>query len=299
MKRYVAIDVGGTEIKYGVLDKTGKIMEKSARRTPAEEGGQAILRAVSDIVAGYQKLFEVLGVCISSMGVVDCEKGEIFYANETIPDFIGTSYKKTVEEQFEVPCEVENDVNCAGLAEYKSGAARGSRNMVCLTVGTGIGGCAVIDGKVLRGASGSTMEIGYLPVDGDEFQNLGSARSLCRKVAAQKGGSPEEWNGRRIFAAANGGDEICVAAIDEMCRVLGKGIAAICYVLNPDTVVLGGGIMAQQEYLGPRIQRALKSRLRPMTYDVLKLCFAEYQNDAGMIGVFYHFRELHKELFQG
>lgn len=290
MKLYAAVDVGGTEIKYGVLDETGTILKRGSRRTPTEEGGEGILRETLDIVAACREEYPICGVPISSTGVVDCERGEIVYAGETVPHFAGTAFKGAVEERFKLPCEVENDVNCAGLAEYVSGAGQGSHCMACLTVGTGIGGCAVIGGKVLHGACGSAMEVGYLPMDGGEFQDLGAASVLSRETAARKGESTEQWDGKRIFAEAQKGDAVCVQAIDRMCRVLGKGISSVCYVLNPDTVVLGGGIMAQREYLGPRIDLALRSCLRPMVYQSLRLRFAEYGNDAGLIGALYHFQ---------
>lgn len=295
-KRYAAIDVGGTEIKYGVLEENGRILEKGSVPTPTGEGSSGILRKTLEIVDICRTNYGICGVPISSTGVVDCEKGEILYAGETVPNFAGTAFKTVIEGAFQLPCEVENDVNCAGLAEYHSGAGQGSRLMACFTVGTGIGGCAVIDGKVLRGASGSAMEIGYLPVDGIEFQRLGAASVLCERVAARKKEPVEQWSGKRIFAEAEQGDPVCVEAIDQLCLVLGKGIAAVCYVLNPDTVVLGGGIMAQREYVEPRIRRALKEHLRPIVYHPLRLKFAEYGNDAGLIGALYHFQSRQKHL---
>ena len=166
--------------------------------------------------------------------------------------------------------------------------------MVCITVGTGIGGCAVLDGKVLHGASDSAMEVGYLPVGSREFQDIGATSTLCRKVAERKQEPENLWNGRRIFETAQKGDQICEKAIDEMCDALGKGIGGICYILNPDVVVLGGGIMAQKEYLEPRIDKALKRYLKPMAYQALGLRFAALGNDAGMIGAFLHFMERQK-----
>lgn len=289
MKRYVGIDIGGTAIKYGLLDENGAILEKDSMDTPTQEGGKAILAATMDIVAEYQKRYALSGVCISSAGMVDCEKGEIFYAGPTIPDYAGTRFKEAIEGRFQIPCEIENDVNCAGLAEYRSGAAMGSRVALCLTVGTGIGGCAVLDGKVFHGCSGSALEIGYLNMDGGTFETLGAASVLSRKVAQAKGDAPAEWNGIRIFEQARGKDPVCVQAIDEMCDVLGKGIANICYVLNPDVVVLGGGIMAQGDFLRPRIEAALKRYLNPVLFEQLRLEFAHHKNDAGMLGAFYHF----------
>lgn len=289
MKRYVGIDIGGTAIKYGLLDENGAILEKDSMDTPTQEGGKAILAATMDIVAEYQKRYALSGVCISSAGMVDCEKGEIFYAGPTIPDYAGTRFKEAIEGRFQIPCEIENDVNCAGLAEYRSGAAMGSRVALCLTVGTGIGGCAVLDGKVFHGCSGSALEIGYLNMDGGTFETLGAASVLSRKVAQAKGDAPAEWNGIRIFEQAREKDPVCVQAIDEMCDVLGKGIANICYVLNPDVVVLGGGIMAQGDFLRPRIEAALKRYLNPVLFEQLRLEFAHHKNDAGMLGAFYHF----------
>lgn len=290
MERYIGIDIGGTSIKYGVLDETGSILERWDMDTEAEKGGEEILKKVVQIVKMYIEAYPISGVCISTAGMVDCEKGEIFFAGELIPGYTGVQLKKVVEENFSIPCEVENDVNCAGLAEYKTGAAQGSRVALCLTVGTGIGGSVVIDGKVFHGGSNSAMEIGYLHMGDSDFQTLGAASILSKKVALEKNGTPEEWNGVRIFEHAKAGDEACIRAIGEMCDVLGKGIADICYVLNPDVIVLGGGIMAQKEILRPQITEALKKYLKPVIFEHTRLEFAFHKNDAGMLGAFYHFK---------
>ena len=154
MKKYISIDVGGTAIKYGLIGD-GQILSRSTMNTEAEKGGPAVLLKVLGIAGGFFPQEEISGICISTAGMVDTEKGVITYAAPLIPDYAGTEYKKAMEERFGVPCEVENDVNCAGLAESVSGAAKGSRISLMLTVGTGIGGSIVIDGKVFRGFSGS------------------------------------------------------------------------------------------------------------------------------------------------
>ena len=171
--------------------------------------------------------------------MVDTKKGEIFHAAPLIPDYAGTRFKAVLEERFKIPCEVENDVNCAGLAESVSGAAMGSKSTLMLTIGTGIGGCIILDGEVYRGFSNSACEVGYMHMCGSDFQTLGAASILTKKVADRKGEPVEHWNGYRIFECADKGDEVCIRAIDEMTDVLGMGIANICYVLNPQTVVLG------------------------------------------------------------
>ena len=151
-----------------------------------------------------------------------------------------------MEERFHLPCEVENDVNCAGLAEHFSGASKGSKISVCLTVGTGIGGAILIDGKVFHGFSGSGCEVGYMHLPGGAFQDMGASSILVKKTAEYKRIAPESIDGKYVFEHAKKGDTDCIRAIEEMCEVLGMGIFNICYVVNPEVVVLGGGIMAQK-----------------------------------------------------
>lgn len=128
-------------------------------------------------------------------------------------------------------------------------------------------------------------------MDGSDFQTLGAASILVKRVAAAKGEPEDAWNGYRIFQLAREGDPICREAIDQMCDCLGKGISNICYVLNPQIVVLGGGIMAQEEYLRPRLEKALARYLVSSIYEKTELAFAKHQNDAGMRGAYYHFLE--------
>ena len=295
MKTYISLDIGGKAIKYGLISDSAEIILKGSTKTEAEKGGPEILKKVIGIVEDLltRTAESVSGICISTAGMVDTEKGSIFYAAPLIPNYAGTQYKKTLEEKFHIPCEVENDVNCAGLAEYCSGAAKGSRIALILTVGTGIGGCIVIDGKVFHGFGNSACEVGYMHMGDSDFQTMGSAGTLTRKVAQWKGESREKWDGCRIFEEAGKGDKVCIRAIDEMTDVLGKGIANICYVIDPEIVVLGGGIMAQEDFLKEKIENSLKKYLVPGMEEHTKIAFARHGNDAGMLGAFYHFCSLH------
>ena len=291
MKRYVSIDIGGTAIKYGVLSGDGELICRSEMRTESYRGGASILSKAVGIVERYRETGAVDGICISTAGMVDTEKGEIFHSAPLIPGYAGTRFKETMENRFNVPCEVENDVNCAGLAESVSGASKGSMSSLMLTVGTGIGGCAIIDGKVFHGFSNSACEVGYMHMAGSDFQTLGAASILSRKVAEWKNEPNGNWNGRRIFKEAKKGDGLCVRAIDEMTDVLGLGIANICYVLNPEVVVLGGGIMTQEEYLRERVENSVGKYLIPSIASRTRIAFAKHKNNAGMLGAFYHFMQ--------
>lgn len=294
MKKYISIDIGGTFIKYGLINQNGEILEKDELATEASKGGEQILDKVLKIIEDYNKNQTVEGVAISTAGMVDTKKGSIRHASDLIPGYTGINFKDPIKEKFGLPTHVENDVNCAGLAEYKAGAGKDSKIALILTIGTGIGGCAIINDKVYHGVSGSAMEVGYMVMQDSTFETLGSAKTLVEKVAKLKGENIEDWDGKKIFNLAQNGDEICIKAIDEMCDVLAKGIANISYILNPDTVILGGGIMAQGDYLYEKIDGKLKKYLEKPLYDEITLRFASNQNAAGMLGAFYNF--LDKEI---
>ena len=290
MKHYVAIDIGGTNIKYGLINEAETLVEAHEMPTEAHKGGPGIMQKVEGIVAAYLEKGPIAGICISSAGMVDPDKGEIFYAGPQIPNYAGTQFKKVLEEKFSLPCEIENDVNCAGLAEAVSGSGKGASVTLCLTIGTGIGGCLIMDGKVFHGFSNSACEVGYMHMQDGAFQDLASTTALVEYVAEAHGDSVDQWNGRRIFKEATEGNKICMSGIDRMVDYLGKGLANICYVANPEVVILGGGIMGQEAILKPKIRAALKAALVPSLAEKTRLEFAHHQNTAGMLGAYYHFK---------
>lgn len=293
MDNYGCIDIGGTNIKYGLITEGGEIVTSNEMPTCAWEGGPGILERCSAILEELQQDRTLSGICVSTAGVVDWKKGTILHAADTIPNYKGTNIKDVLEEKFSIPCEVENDVNCAALGEYYYGAGKGYASCLCLTIGTGIGGAFVQDGSVFHGHSYSGCEVGYLHLPGGEFQKLGASSILVQNVQKRmKDGT--KIDGRYIFENAKKGDTICLDAIDEMVDVLGMGIANICYILNPEVVVLGGGIMAQEEYLYQRLNDSLQKYLIPYISEKTTLTFAKNQNQAGMLGALRHFLSIHQ-----
>ncbi|CEN85504.1 ROK family protein [Paraclostridium sordellii] len=291
MKKFICIDIGGTSIKYGVLNEGGSIITKDCMDTKAlEEGGVGILEKIKYIVKKYINDYSIEGICISTAGMVDPKEGKIIYSlEELIPGYTGMEIKKEVEEEFKIRCEVENDVNCAGLGETWLGAGKGSSSAVCITIGTGIGGCVIINNRLISGFSNSAGEIGYMNVDGKRFQDLASTTSLVKRVAKAKGISEKDLNGKLIFEMAKNKDEDCLKEIDYMIKSLAIGIANLCYVTNPEVIILGGGIMAQGEFIKKRLKDALSQELIKNIYDNTRIEFAKKQNDAGMIGALYNF----------
>lgn len=293
MKYYVCIDIGGTSIKHGVIDQNAEIVTRGEMSTEAlEKGGPGIIEKAKKIVIEYSQSYQLEGICISTAGMVDYMKGVISHSSPLIPNYTGMPIKEIMESEFHIPCEVENDVNCAGLAESISGAGKEYNICLCLTIGTGIGGCIVVNQQVYHGFSNSACEVGYMQMDGDEFQNQGSSRVLVSKVEEKKGVDHGCLNGKIIFEEALKGDKDCICAIDEMVEAIGKGIANICYVVNPEVVILGGGIMSQKDYLQSKIRMAMERYLIPTISKNTILSFAKHKNNAGMLGAFYHYQNL-------
>lgn len=295
MKNYVCIDIGGTSIKYGVINEELDFLVTNEMDTEAKKGGENILNKIIEIVTMYKDDYKIDGICISTAGMVDCEKGEIIHSSSLIPNYTGTKIKSVIEEKFNIQCEVENDVNCAALAEHFAGGAKGSNISLCLTIGTGIGGAIIVNNEVYHGAFGSGGEVGYMNMMGSTFQDLGASSVLVKKVAKMKGISEKDINGKYIFDKAKKGDIDCIKAIDELIEVLGQGIANICYIINPEVVVLGGGIMAQKEYLYDKIRSSMDKNLIPFIGNKTRLEFAVNKNRAGMLGSYFNFRNMQKK----
>lgn len=295
---YVLIDIGGTAIKHGIATLDGNLQERAELPTEAQEfGGPGIVQKVkkicSDALSKYGS--QIKGVSISTAGMVDPEQGKIVYAlPDAIPDYTGVNFKELISHDFNLPCEVENDVNCAALGETWLGAGKGCHDVFCMTIGTSIGGAMVCDGKLVSGASNSAGEIAYMRVPGGMLHELASTTHLVKHYAALKGITGEslkEVNGKRIFDEAESGDATAIAAIDDLVEHLSDGITNVVSVQNPQAVILGGGIMARDAYLRPRLEAALKSKLRDIVFKATRIEFAQLRNDAGMLGGFYHFKQ--------
>ncbi len=292
---YICIDIGGTSIKYGVLDGMGEIFINGSITTKVTQTENFILldlkKLIKDILEQYVT-YDIKGICVSSAGVVDPEKGEIVYSGPTIPGYTGTKIKEEIEKEFGISCEVENDVNCAGLGEYWKGAGKGSKSMVCMTVGTGIGGSVILDGKLLNGIGYTAGEIGYMDVNGQFIQEVASSRFLVKKVQEEKEkreGLKQNITGVDVFELAKKGDEICIDAIDMLIENLAVGIRNIMYLLNPEIVIIGGGITAQKEYLEERIRKRVNDGMISDMFKKTKIELAQQGNQAGLLGALYHF----------
>ena len=321
-KQYFALDIGGTKTKYALLGEKGEILSAYEKDTEAQRGGSFILENVKGEIhrvlaelkgnpmegaqadtkgdAKAERTTEakteplLSGICISTAGMVDEIKGEIIHAGPQIPEYQGCKWKEEIERRFSIPCEVENDVKCAGLGEYSFGSGKGTSSMLCLTIGTGIGGSFILNGEVYHGTSHSAMEIGYMQIPGGMFQRMASTSALVKRVASRKGEPEELWNGKRIFEEVAKEDKICLEELDRLCDALSIGLSNLCYAFNPECIVLGGGIMEQKDILLPKIWGHLQEHLVPIVAENTRLLAASLGNRAGLLGAYVHFHNRQK-----
>ena len=289
MKHYMCFDIGGTSVKFGVAGENGALLQKNEiPNVITQKGVDGLVDSLASVTEQYRQEYSLRGIAVSTAGVVDPEKGLILYAPKYFPGYPGTALGERLEIRCGLPCTVENDVNAAALGEYWLGAGQGAKSLFCITVGTGIGGCALLDGRVIHGAACFGGEAGLQHITPEcTWEEMASTRALIRNVAAAKGIPETALDGRKIFALAQSGDEEAAAAIARQMD-LATGIANICYILNPERIIVGGGIAAQEAYLYPLLDTALREKLFPLVYEKLTLRFAALQNDAGMLGALYN-----------
>ncbi|MBS4208679.1 ROK family protein [Bacillus sp. FJAT-50079] len=286
MKRYLAFDIGGTQIKYGIVNEAGQILSQALMDTDAHLGGQAIIEKVIATSKSVIESYPVNGVAISTAGQVDVNTGIIVGASETIPNYTGVEVKKLVSNALGLDVEVRNDVECAALGEQWLGNHE-VNNFITLTVGTGIGGAIVIDGELYSGHSYSAGEWGYMLIDGEAFEKNASISGLI--CFAQQFKEKRSWTGKEIFELYDHGDEDIALAVTQFYKYLSIGIANLVYIFNPEKVIVGGGVTARGEAFLQELQLEIKQYLQPSFLNNTEIVLAKLANNAGMIGAVYHF----------
>jgi predicted NBD/HSP70 family sugar kinase len=286
MKKYLAFDIGGTHIKFGIVDDEGNVIRHSYMDTEAYLGGKAIVEKVINKTNEAKLEEELEGIAISTAGQVNFNTGTIVAAGDTIPDYQGLEIKKLVSEAVNLPVEVRNDVDCAALCENWKGNHL-AKNFIVLTVGTGIGGGIVLNNELYSGHSFSAGEWGYMLVEGEPFEKVASISGLIYLAKIYK--ENREWTGEEIFKLFDNGDAEIAIAVEEFYKHLGIGIANLIYIFNPEVVILGGGITER----GPRFLQEVKEVVTKYTNpSILKnteLTLAKFSNYSGMIGAVYNF----------
>ena len=306
---YIGVDVGGTNLVAGLVDENGVILDKVSRPLDRTMNDRELCAELADLsltictVCG-KKPAEIQAVGVGIPGLVDNERGEV--VKTTNMAFGHTPFRALFREKWDIPVYLGNDANCAAIGEYFSGAARGCDPAVIVTLGTGVGGGLVCNGKLLTGFAGSAMEVGHMIVHpGGEkcpcgnagcWEQYGSASALIRMTREEMqrnpgsllwqlcGGDTARVEGRTAFDAAGQGDEGAKRVLNEYLEGLSLGLINLVNIIQPQVICLGGGVSNAPEEL---LLEPLRKLVLAGTYDKnnpTKLVRASLGNDAGVVG---------------
>ena len=303
----IGVDVGGTKIAAGVVDEEGAVLERIQRASPANDRASILDTIVDCALELKESRPEAVAVGIGAAGFVSSDRNTM--ASGTNLDWTGVRIGDVVAERVGLPVVVENDANAAGWAEARFGAGAGKRNVLVVTLGTGVGGAIVIDGRLVRGAAGFAAEIGHIIVEPDGrpcgcgqrgcLERYGSGTALgvngwelarfqpsyAARIIELSGGNPEHISGKAVTAAAREGDPAALECYARLGRALGQGLADLAAVLDPEVIVMTGGMTEAGPILLEPVTAAFRAHLtaharRPE----IPVLISSAGQDAGLVG---------------
>ena len=309
MKYYVGIDLGGTNIVAGIVDEEYNIIAKASTKTncprPEKEIADDMARmAVEAVKNASLTMDQIEWIGVGTPGIANSEKGIIEYSNNL--GFKNTPMVKYIQETIDKPVFIENDANAAAYGEFVAGAAKGARNAVCITLGTGVGGGIIIDGKIYSGSNFAGAEIGHtvIEVDGAQcscgrkgcFEAYSSATGLIRMtreaiaehpdcIMAQSEKEKGKVTARTSFDCMRAGDKYAKAVVDKYIKYLAAGITNTINIFQPDILCIGGGVCNEGDpLLLPMKELVAKEVYTRNSEKNCEIVIARLGNDAGIIG---------------
>lgn len=287
--RVLALDIGGTKIAAAMVDRWGRVSHRHQCATLAHQGGLAVLERVinlaQEVLAGWQAAGHELPVAvgIGTGGQVDPVSGSILSATDVLPAWAGTPLKSAMQSALNLPVAVDNDVNATGIGEATHGAGRGARNLLVVAVGTGIGGAVIIDGQVVHGHSGLAGHVGHVSIDALHGKRCNCGSVGCVEMYASGPAIAATWQGQvdpelsaawlakpidavrvpdiaELAYSGGMGSKAARAVLHQSGRYLGYAIASLLHVLNPERVVVGGGVAQVGEALFAGVREAVHER---------------------------------------
>jgi glucokinase len=304
MRAAIGADLGGTKMAIGVVDSEQRVLHRGTEPTTGlalDVLLDTLEQELRDAVEACPDL-EAIGLGVPS--TIDHDRG-LAITSVNLP-IVNVPIRDLISKRLGLPVFIDNDANLAALAEHRFGAGRGARNMVLLTIGTGIGGGLVLDGQLYRGTTGAGAELGHMVIDenGPRCQgncpNHGCVEALASGTALGKAGriaaenhpdsvlgralaAGEQIDGKTVTDAALDGDQVAIEAVDEIGHHLGVALASYANIFEPDVIVIGGGVAAAGELLLAPARSEVRTRaLAPM--NETPVVAAELGNEAGMIG---------------
>ncbi|OOM77318.1 beta-glucoside kinase [Clostridium puniceum] len=295
MDKFMVFDIGGSAVKWSVINQSGKILESN--KFKISDNKDEFFNKLGKITNEMKEKYDVKGIAISAPGAVDSETGVIGGAS-AIPYIHGPNFKEILKELTNLKVELENDANCAALGECWLGAGKENKDLAFVVCGSGIGGAIVKDKKIHGGIHKHGGEFGYCSVscelDGEpkftSWSQAGSTTALAKKVAKLKGLEEGGLDGVEVFELCNKGDEIALQEVNKYYFIMAVGIYNIQYTYDPEVIILGGAISERPEYveeINKRLDALMNSDLEGTIKPVLKKC--EFGNDANKLGALYNY----------
>ena len=304
MKQYFGIDIGGTAVKLGIVDETGKVLCKGEQsvnfdgyQTPVLD---TVRKAAKEFLTAQAIPVENLsGIGVSATGQIDSRKGIVAGTCGNFPNYIGSPIKAALEQDFGLPVTVANDANCMTLGEVWVGGAQGYTDVIGVTLGTGVGGGILTGGRLLEGARGLGGEMGHYRTHAQHgllctcgavgcWEQYASTTALVRGAHAI---DPNLKDGRAIFAAAEAGNPLVLDLIERWTDEIAQGLAGMVHIFNPQLILIGGGVSAQEKFLIEPVAAKVRRSIMPAFAEGLEIRAAQLHNDAGMVGAVYYFRQ--------
>lgn len=310
-RRYaIGLDLGGTHLKYGIISDRAEIVYKNLTPGRTSEGGKKVLNVMAEaahecVMFSKKEGFDISAVGAGCPGTIDTERGISLGPTIHIAEWEGAEISSAISKKVHLPVFADNDANFMAFGEYMAGAGRQKKFVVGITLGTGVGGGIVINGDIYHGAIFNGAELGHVVVETDgRACSCGNRGCMERYVGAKyivqdvidainKGEETIITQGLQshkditpplIFAAAKHGDDLCVRILDQMVKYLGAGLSSIVNVLNPDIIVIGGGLSEAGPVFIKRIGDEVLSRVMKPVRTQLQVVQAELGNDAGIVG---------------
>lgn len=310
-KKIIGIDLGGTSVKFAILTQEGEVQEKWSIKTNILDEGSHIVDDMIESINHRLRLLglgaeDFIGIGMGSPGVVDREKGTVIGAYNLNWKTL-QPVKEKIEKATGISFFIDNDANVAALGERWKGAGENQPDVVFMTLGTGVGGGIVAEGKLLHGVAGAAGELGHITVDFDQpilctcgkkgcLETVASATgivNLTRRYADEYAGDAElkqlidngeDVNAKIVFDLAKAGDELALIVYRNFAHYLGIACANIGSILNPSTIVIGGGVSAAGEFLLDGVRKFYEENSFPQVRTSTKIALATLGNDAGVIG---------------
>ncbi len=309
MKYYVGIDLGGTNIVAGVVDEEYNIISKASTKTncprPEKEIADDMAKMAIEAVKNAKlTMDQIEWIGVGTPGIANSKKGIIEYSNNL--GFKNTPMVKYIQESIDKPVFIENDANAAAYGEFVAGAAKGARNAVCITLGTGVGGGIIVDGKIYSGSNFAGAEIGHtvIEVDGAQcscgrkgcFEAYSSATGLIRMTKEAMDEHPDsimnksadergKVTARTSFDCMRMGDKYAKAVVDKYIKYLAAGITNTINIFQPDILCIGGGVCNEGDpLLLPMKELVAKEVYTRNSEKNTEIVIAKLGNDAGIIG---------------